>query len=53
MKQFVEENKLELIEPVVDARFAATPEQIEQCHALGRAMAARVRGTRATGPNRD
>jgi len=49
MKQFVEENKLELIEPVVDARFAATPEQIEQCHALGRAMAARVRGAEGGG----
>lgn len=44
MKQFVEDNKLELLEPVVDAKFTATPEQIEQCHALGRTMAARIGG---------
>ncbi|OHB62727.1 MAG: flavodoxin [Planctomycetes bacterium RBG_13_62_9] len=43
MKSFVEETKLELIGPTVEAKFAATPEQIEQCHALGRAMAERVR----------
>lgn len=43
MKQLVEDNKLELIEPIVDARFCATPEQLEQCHALGRAVAARIR----------
>lgn len=42
MRQFVEENKLELIEPVAEARFAATAEQIEDCHALGRAMAERI-----------
>jgi len=44
MKQLVEDNKLELIEPIVDARFCATSEQLEQCRALGRAMAARIRG---------
>ncbi|NLH40963.1 MAG: FprA family A-type flavoprotein [Planctomycetes bacterium] len=44
MKQLVEDNKLDLIEPIVDARFCATPEQLEQCQALGRAMAARIRG---------
>jgi flavorubredoxin len=44
MKQLVEDNKLELIEPIVDAKFCATAEQLEQCHALGRAMAARIRG---------
>jgi flavorubredoxin len=43
MKQFVEDNKLELIEPIVDAKFSATAEQLEQCQALGRAMAARIR----------
>ncbi len=43
MKQLVEDNKLDLIEPIVDARFCATPEQLEQCQALGRAMAARIR----------
>jgi hypothetical protein len=44
MKQLVEDNKLELIEPIVDAKFTATAEQLEQCQALGRAMAARIRG---------
>ena len=44
MKQFVADNKLELIEPIVDVKFAASPEQLEQCVALGRAMAARIRG---------
>lgn len=43
MRQFVADNKLELIEPVVDVKFAATAEQLEQCQALGRAMAARIR----------
>jgi len=43
MKSFVEQTKLELIEPAVEAKFAATPEQLEQCHELGRAMAERVR----------
>jgi flavorubredoxin len=43
LKGFVEETKLELVEPVVDVKFAATAEQIEQCHALGRAVAERVR----------
>lgn len=44
MKQLVEDNKLELIEPIVDARFCATSEQLEQCRALGRAVAARILG---------
>lgn len=43
LRDFVEQNKLELVEPVVEAKFTATPEQLEQCHALGRAMAERVR----------
>ena len=43
MRQFVDENKLELIEPVAEARFTATAEQIEQCHELGRAVAERIR----------
>lgn len=42
LRQFVDDAKLELVEPVVEAKFTATPEQIEQCHALGRAMAERV-----------
>ncbi|MBN1510226.1 MAG: FprA family A-type flavoprotein [Sedimentisphaerales bacterium] len=43
LRNFVEQSKLELVEPVVEAKFAATPEQLEQCHALGREMAERVR----------
>ncbi len=43
LKQFVEDGKLGLVEPVVEARFAATSEQLERCRALGRAMAERVR----------
>lgn len=43
MKEFVEQSKLELVEPVVEARFNATTEQLEQCRALGRALAERVR----------
>ncbi len=43
LKEFVEQSKLELVEPVVEARFNATTEQLEQCRTLGRAMAERVR----------
>ena len=43
IRTFVEESKLELLEPVVESKFAATPDQLEQCHELGRTMAARVR----------
>jgi len=43
LRQFVEDSKLELVEPVVEAKFSATPEQLEQCCALGRAMAERIR----------
>jgi len=42
LRQFADDSKLELIEPVAEARFAATAEQIEQCHELGRTMAQRV-----------
>jgi flavorubredoxin len=42
LRQFVEESKLELVEPVVEAKFTATPGQLEQCHELGRAMAQRI-----------
>lgn len=43
LRDFVEQNKLELVEPVVEAKFTATPEHLEQCHNLGRAMAERIR----------
>ncbi len=42
MRKFVEDASLELIEPVVDARFTATPEQLDKCRDLGRALAGRV-----------
>lgn len=42
LKTFVENGSLELIEPVVEARFTATSEQLEECHNLGLAMAKRV-----------
>jgi flavorubredoxin len=42
LRQFVDDNQLELIEPVVEARFAATAAQVEECRALGRAMARRL-----------
>lgn len=42
LRDFVEQNKLELVEPVVEAKFAATAEQLDQCHQLGLAMAGRL-----------
>jgi flavorubredoxin len=39
---FVENAHLEQVEPVIDVRFRAEPEQIEQCRQLGRNLAARV-----------
>jgi flavorubredoxin len=39
---FVDSLHLELVEPVVEARFRATPDQLEQCRQLGRHMAARL-----------
>jgi flavorubredoxin len=42
MQEFVADASFDLVEPVVDARFAATSEQLDQCRKLGRAMATRV-----------
>jgi flavorubredoxin len=42
MRDFAQQSKLELVEPVVEAKFTATPEQLEQCRSLGRAMAERI-----------
>jgi len=42
MRKFVDDASLELVEPVVDARFTATPEQLDHCRELGRALARRV-----------
>jgi flavorubredoxin len=46
LKQFVADGGLDLVEPVVDATFHGTAEQIEQCHTLGRNMAARIQTER-------
>jgi flavorubredoxin len=43
MRQFAEDASLELLEPVVDVRFTATAEQLDQCRELGHAMAKRIR----------
>jgi flavorubredoxin len=45
MTKFVEDTKLELVEPTLDAKFRATADQMEQCHELGRRMAEGVRST--------
>jgi len=42
MTEFVKDNKLELIEPVVEAQFAAGPDQLGQCRQLGHNIAKRV-----------
>lgn len=43
---FVKDNRLDLVEPTVDAKFSGTPEQIEQCHELGRKMVERLAAPR-------
>ena len=42
LTKFVEDTDLQLVEPVIDATFRGTADQIEQCHELGRNMAARL-----------
>jgi flavorubredoxin len=44
LRQFVGSNKLELVEPVIEARFTATDEQLEQCRQLGHSVALAVQG---------
>lgn len=44
LKGFVERSKLELIEPVVEARFTATEDELVQCRQLGRNVAQAVQG---------
>ncbi len=43
LQAFVERTKLQLMEPVVEARFSAADEQLNQCRQLGRQMAQAVR----------
>jgi flavorubredoxin len=43
LKEFVERCKLELIEPVIEVRFAATDDELDQCRALGHSIAQAVR----------
>ena len=40
----METNKLELVEPVVEARFSATDDELERCRQLGRNVALAVQG---------
>jgi flavorubredoxin len=42
LRQFVENTKQELVEPVVEARFSATTEQLNLCEQLGQNMAEAV-----------
>lgn len=42
LTKFVADSGLQLVEPIIDATFHGTAEQIEQCHELGRQMAARL-----------
>jgi len=42
LTKFVTDSGLQLVEPVIDATFHGTAEQIEKCHELGRNMAARL-----------
>jgi len=42
LTEFVADSGLELVEPVIDATFHGTADQIEQCHELGRNMAVRI-----------
>jgi flavorubredoxin len=43
MRTFAEKQNLDLVEPVVEARFAAKPDDLEACRALGGNMVRRVR----------
>jgi flavorubredoxin len=42
LREFAADGKFELVEPVVEARFAPTPDQLEQCRELGRGIAAKA-----------
>ena len=42
LRKFVEERKLELIEPVVETQFSATAEQLKLCDQLGQNVAEAV-----------
>jgi flavorubredoxin len=43
LRAFVETNKLTLVEPVVEARFTATDDELEQCRQLGSNVVTAVR----------
>ena len=43
LKELVIQSGLQLVEPVIEAKFAANEEQLEQCVALGRKVASIVR----------
>ena len=44
LRKFVADTGLDLVEPVIDANFRGTPDQVEYCHQLGHAMVKRIRG---------
>jgi flavorubredoxin len=44
LKDFVERNKLTLVEPVVEARFSAKDDELEQSRQLGRNVAMEIQG---------
>jgi flavorubredoxin len=44
LKAFVETSKLKLVEPVVEARFSATDDKLEQCRLLGCNVVKAMRG---------
>jgi flavorubredoxin len=43
MTEFVKNNSLELVEPVVEVQFAPDAGELEQCRRLGRNMAGHIR----------
>jgi flavorubredoxin len=42
--EFAKEGNLQLVEPIVEARFAANEDQLGQCVELGKSLASLVRG---------
>jgi flavorubredoxin len=44
LRRFVENNKLELVEPVIEARFSATDDELEQCRQLGSDVVRAIQG---------
>ncbi len=47
LTRFADDNKLERVEPTIDAKFSGTTEQIERCRELGRRMVERLNAPQA------